>query len=100
MLTMAEEKAIPYSIEAEEAVIGSILVDAECINEVIDTLTPKDFFTTDIIAVYEAMVSLKIRGEEIKQITTGMELQRLNKPGLITYLTHVISVKPTHLHIK
>lgn len=97
---MADERAIPYSIEAEEAVIGSILVDAESINEVIDTLTPKDFFSADTITVYETMVSLKGRGEEINQITVGMELQRLNRPGLITYLLHVVSITPTHLHIK
>ncbi|MBU0778195.1 hypothetical protein KKF82_08045 [Patescibacteria group bacterium] len=97
---MAQERAIPYSLEAEEAVIGSILVNAESINEVIDILTPKDFFTEDTASIYKVMVALKARDEEISEISVGMELQILNKPGLIAYLSHTISVVPSPLLIK
>ncbi|GAI60627.1 unnamed protein product, partial [marine sediment metagenome] len=97
---MAEEKAIPYSIEAEEAVIGSILVDANSINDVVDILGPKDFFAEDTSSIYKVMVSLKERGVSIDQITVGIELGRFNKPGLIAYLSYIVSVVPTSLHIK
>ena len=97
---MTEERAIPYSIEAEEAVIGSILVDAESINKVIDILGPKDFFAEDTASIYKVMVNLKERGETIDQITVGIELGRFNKPGLIAYLSYLVSVIPTSLHIK
>jgi len=97
---MAEERAVPYSAEAEEAVIGSILVDAESINEVIDTLTPKDFFGENTALIYKTMTNLKAGGEDINQITIGMELQKFNKPGLIAYLSYIVSITPSPLHIK
>jgi len=96
---MAETLAIPFSVEAEEAVLGSILIDAGCINEVIDVLGSKDFFSEDTADIYKAMVGLREKGIEINQITVGTELQRFNKPGLIAYLSHCISVTPTSLDI-
>jgi len=97
---MVEERAIPYSVEAEEAVIGSILVDAESINEVVDILVPTDFFGEDTSGIYKIMLGLKERGVSIDQVTVGIELGRFNKPGLIAYLSYVVSVIPTSLHIK
>lgn len=96
---MAEVMTVPRSLEAEEAVLGSILIDAERISEVIDVLNPKDFFYEDASIIYKTMVNLKERGVEPNQIAIGAELQRFNKPGLIVYISHCISITPTSFDI-
>lgn len=97
---MAQQIAIPYSIEAEEAVLGSILIDSECINEVIDLLTPKDFFGERNRRIYKIMVDLNGRGNKVDQISVGIELQRFNEPGEIAYLSWLIAQTPTSLDVK
>ena len=42
---MAEEKSPPYDIEAEEAVIGSLLIDPDAILKIAPSLKPEDFFS-------------------------------------------------------
>lgn len=96
---MVEEKAIPFSLDAEEAVVGSILIDPECINEVIDTLGPSDFLHEYTRDIYKVMVELKGKGIDANQITVGSELQRFGKTGLIAYLSHCISITPTSIDI-
>jgi len=97
---MAQQIAIPYSREAEEAVLGSILIDGECINEVIDLLTPKDFFSERNRRIYKIMVDLSGRGDKVNQISVGAELQRFNEPGEIAYLSWLVSQTPTSLDIR
>lgn len=96
---MVEKAAIPFSIEAEEAVLGSILIDAESIYEVIDILGTKDFFDEYTADIYKAMVGLYERGEKVNQITIGHELDRLNKSALISYLLRLVAITPTSLDI-
>lgn len=79
--------------------MGSILIDGECISKVVDALGYKDFFSDDNAAIYKAMVDLYERNETIDQITVGSELGKLNKPGLIAYLSHLIGNCPTSLHV-
>lgn len=93
---------IPKSQEAEEAVLGSILIDGECINEVIDTLSPKDFFYEQNQWLYESMVNLKERGEGVNQITITQELHRrgkLDECGGAARLSYLLSICPTSLDI-
>ena len=55
---MAEEKLPPHDIEAEEAVIGSLLIDPEAILKVAVSLKPEDFFSETNQAIYQACFSL------------------------------------------
>lgn len=97
---MPEQGAIPYSLDAEEAVIGSILLASESISNVIDILTPHDFISEDTSSIYKIMVGLRARNVKINQVTVGNELRMLNKLGLIAYLSHTITATPTHYDIK
>jgi len=85
-------------MEAEEAVLGSILIDGKNINDVIDILEPKDFFHEDCRNIYKIMVNLNERRDGINQITVGIELQKFENPG-IAYLSHLISIVPTSIDI-
>ena len=96
---MAELLDIPFSMEAEEAVIGSILIDGECISEVIDILSPNDFMHEDCRNIYKIMVELKDGGEGINQITVAVRLQKFAEPG-VAYLSYLISMTPTSMDVK
>ncbi len=100
---MAQEKSPPRDIEAEEAVIGSLLIDPEAILKVAIFLKPEDFFSETNQQVYQACLSLYQRNEVINQITVAHELMRQNRleqVGGAAYLSHLISIVPTSLHIE
>ena len=100
---MAQEKLPPHDIEAEEAVIGSLLIDPEAILKIAISLKPGDFFEESNQLVYQACFSLYQRNEVINQITVAHELMRqgkLEQIGGAGYLSHVISIVPTSLHIE
>jgi len=102
---MAESKLPPHDIEAEEAVIGSLLIDPEAILKVAAFLKPEDFFDETNQAIYQACLSLYQRPENevINQITVAHELMRQNRLeqiGGAAYLSHLISIVPTSLHVE
>ena len=100
---MAQEKLAPHDIEAEEAVIGSLLIDPDAILEVAGFLEPQDFFGEAGQPIYRACLSLYQRNEVINQISVAHELMRqdrLEQIGGAAYLSHLISTVPTSLHVQ
>jgi replicative DNA helicase len=98
---MAEEKLPPHDIEAEEAVIGSLLIDPEAILKVAVSLKAEDFFSETNQVIYQACLALYQRNEVINQITVAHELMRqdkLEQIGGAAFLSHLISNVPTSLH--
>jgi replicative DNA helicase len=99
---MAQEKSPPYDIAAEEAVIGSLLIDPEAILRV-GGVSGSDFFDETNQAIFEACYSLFQRSEVINQITVAHELMRqgkLEQVGGAAYLSHLISIVPTSVHVE
>ena len=81
---MYEERLQPHNIEAEEAVIGSLLIDGEAILKVAGRLNPQDFYRDRNSYCYEACVALFERREAINQVTVTNELnlkERLEMPS-------------------
>jgi len=100
---MVQEKSPPTDIGAEEAIIGSLLIDPDAILKVATFLKPEDFFSETNQWVYQACFSLYQRNEVINQITVAHELMRqdrLEQIGGAAYLSHLISIVPTSLHIE
>jgi len=100
---MAEEKLPPHDIEAEEAVLGSLLIDPEAILKVAVSLKAEDFFSETNRVIYQACFSLYQRSEAINQITVAHELMRqdkLEQIGGAAFLSHLISNVPTSLHVE
>jgi replicative DNA helicase len=73
------ERLPPHDIEAEEAVIGSLLVDGEALDRIEDFLRPEDFFREALRWSYEACLALADRREAINTITVAHELERLGR---------------------
>jgi len=100
---MAEGKLPPHDIEAEEAVIGSLLIDPDAILKVAVSLKPEDFFSETNRVIYQACLALYQRNEVINQITLAHELMRqdnLEQIGGAAFLSHLISNVPTSLHVE
>ncbi len=49
------DKLLPHSIEAEQGVLGSLILDPEAIAEIIDTLSPDDFYRDAHACIYRAI---------------------------------------------
>ena len=100
---MYAEKLLPHDIEAEEAVIGSLLIDGDSIMRVTSFLKPEDFYREKNRFCYEACLDLFRRGEAINQVTVSHQLaiqEHLEPLGGSAYLSHLISAVPTSVHIE
>lgn len=104
---MNGEKLPPHNIDAEEAIIGSLLIDGTAIYKIATLLEQSDnksaFYSEQNAWIYDACVSLYKHDEAINQISVAEELDRqgkLEKCGGAAYLSHLISICPTSLDIK
>ena len=100
---MNGEKLPPRDTDAEEAVIGSLLIDGAAIYKIAVLIKPSDFYGERNSQIYGACLSLYQRSEAINQITVAQELDRQDKLeacGGAAYLSHLISIVPTSLDIE
>ena len=72
-------KVPPHDLEAEQAVIGSMLTDKEAVISAIETLTDDDFYREDNKIIYSAIMNLYNRGDAIDIITLKAELSSMGK---------------------
>ena len=98
------QKLPPHDIDAEEAVIGSLLIDGAAIYKIINLLPDADYFYLERNKwLYSACLELEKRDEAINQITAAQELNRqkkLEECGGAAYLSHLVSIVPTSLDIE
>ncbi len=100
---MLTERLPPHDIEAEEAVIASLLVDSEAIYKVAAILQPDDFFREKNAWAYEACFALWERNETINEVTVGHELarrDRLEQIGGLAYLSRLVTELPTPIGVE
>jgi len=100
---MTTDRLPPHDIEAEEAVLGSLLVDSGAIYKIATVVTPGDFYREKNLWVYQACFDLYERNEAIDQVTVAHELSRaarLEAVGGAAYLSHLVSNVATSVHIE
>ena len=98
---MYAEKLLPHDLEAEEAVVGSLLIDGDSFLRVVPLIKPEDFYRDKNQICFAACVSLFQRSEAIDQVTLARELSRTNQldvVGGMAYLSHLVSITPTSAH--
>lgn len=91
----------PNSTEAEEAVLGSVMINPDSFAMVSGFLSPQDFYIVRNGWVWEAMIALDARGDDIDNITVVHELRDMGKLELVgnsAYITSLINNTPTHVH--
>lgn len=92
------EKQLPCNIEAEKAVLGSLVIDPQAITQVADVLKPSDFYRSSHRLIYSAILSLYARREPADYITLCDELERddnLENAEGASYITSLIGEVPT-----
>lgn len=93
----------PHSVESEQSILGSILLDKDAIITVTETIKPGDFYKEAHKIIYECMLSLSNKGEPIDLITLTEELKNqgyLNDVGGISYITSLSTIVPTTSNVK
>src|SRR5689334_7255119 len=90
----------PNSTEAEEAVLGSLLINPDCYLD-LTFLSANDFFIVRNGWIFGAIQALYNRGEAIDNLTVIEELERagnLEQVGGSAYITRLINNTPTHVN--
>jgi replicative DNA helicase len=96
-------KLPPQNIEAEQSVLGAILIENESINKVIEILTSDDFYREGHRKIFDALISLSERDEPADLITLTNELQKmdqLDSIGGASYIASLIDFVPTAANIE
>ena len=91
-------KVPPQDIEAEQAVVGSMLTDQDAVVAAIETLKPEDFYREDNKIIYEAILNIYNRAEPIDIITLKSELSSMGKldaVGGLEYIAQLPDKVPT-----
>ena len=96
-------KQLPHSVEAEQAVLGSMLIDARCVPEVIDQLRPDDFYVKQNREIYETIYSMFNYSLTIDPVTV---LENMKQNGVYDentsrgYLLQLMDTTPTAANVK
>jgi len=94
---------VPSNIEAEQAVLGALLIDPDAIVKVVPILHVEDFYLEKHAWIFEAIFALHERREPIDFLTVVAELERrgkLSDVGGAAYITALINAVPTAIHIE
>ena len=97
------DRAAPHDREAEQYVLGSLLLDRDAIYKVADSLATADFYVARHQRVYAAALALLERRERIDPLTIQMELARreeLDRVGGAAYLRELAGLVPTAVEIE
>ncbi|MCS7283293.1 MAG: replicative DNA helicase [Anaerolineae bacterium] len=97
------EKTIPCDIEAEEAVLGALLIDPDALYRVAPFLRPEDFYLQKHGWIYEAILALHDRREPVDYITLRNELEArglLEEIGGPAYIARLMDAVPTAINVE
>ncbi len=96
-------RQLPHSVEAEQAVLGSMLIDPRCVPEVIDKLRPEDFYLRQNIEIYETIYSMFNYSLTIDPVTV---LENMKQNGYYDenlsrgYILQLMDTTPTAANVK
>jgi replicative DNA helicase len=97
------ERLPPHNLEAEQSLLGSLLIDRDAIIRVASFIKPDDFYHQANGLIYRAIFDLYNRREPTDFITLSDELGRrdqLDQVGGIAYLTALLNAVPTAVHVE
>ena len=94
-------KRTPYSAQAEQAVIGSLLIDPRCIPEVLDKLKADEFYLKRNRDIYETVYAMFAYGQTIDPVTVldQMKVRGVYEDNLENYMAEVMRMTPTAANV-
>ncbi|MCW2278229.1 replicative DNA helicase [Heliophilum fasciatum] len=93
----------PQNVEAEQSVLGSMLLDAEAVNRAMELLKPEDFYKEAHQLIFRHLVALSQRNQPIDLVTVTEALRQssdLERVGSIPYLIELGNVVPTSANVE
>ncbi len=102
-MVAAVDRLPPHNLEAEQSVLGSILLDRDSVIRVAPFLKPEDFYQPANGQIFKAITELYDRREPTDVVTLTAELKRrgtIDQVGGAAYLAELIEVVPTSVHIE
>lgn len=93
---------LPYSREMEEAVLSSVLIDADCYYDIAQVVEASDFYLQQHVWIWEALGSLSEKHQPVDLVTVSDELDRrgrLGDSGGTAYLTGLVSKFTSSLNV-
>lgn len=100
---LMEERQVPYSIEAEQAVLGSIMKDSESLGDAAEILSEDDFYLSSNKYIFRAVMQLFNENKAIDFVTVAEALKtsgKLEAAGGIENLKTLINSVPTTQHVE
>ena len=88
----------PHNLEAEESVLGAVMLSSDAANAVMDKLNPEDFYVPAHQAIFESITQLYNGNQPIDVVTVSDLLRRseeLDRVGGVMYLTELMERVPT-----
>lgn len=98
-----QDRVPPQNIEAEQSVLGAMLIDKNAVNTVTESLMPEDFYREAHRVIYSSMLTLHSKSEPVDMVTVVDDLKKQNKledVGGIAYITLLANVVPTAANVK
>lgn len=102
-MVLAVDKIPPQSIEAEQSVLGSMIIEKEAIFSAAELLRDSDFYRTAHQKIFRAIAVLSEKGEPVDLVTLADELQRrhsLEDAGGTAYLSALAGAVPTAANVQ
>ncbi|MDP4108560.1 MAG: replicative DNA helicase [Bacillota bacterium] len=97
-------RKVPYSMEAEQAVLGAMLIDPACVPEVIERINPSDFYIDENRAIFETIYSMfSTSGKKVDPVTVLEELKVAgvyDHSGGSAYIMQLMDVTPTAANVR
>lgn len=100
---LIEERDLPFNMEAEQAVVGSALRDAQSVGDAAELLKPEDFYFKANRYIFEAVMDLFNSDGKIDFVTVSNLLKqkgRLEAVGGVDYLKKLVESVPTTQHVR
>jgi replicative DNA helicase len=100
---LALDKIPPQNIEAEQSILGAILLENEALSKVLEILSPEDFYRESHRKIFNVMLDLFDKNEAIDLITVTDALKRSNNldaVGGVTYLSSLVAQVPTSANVR
>ncbi|MBC5805541.1 MAG: replicative DNA helicase [Candidatus Eremiobacter antarcticus] len=88
----------PQNLEAEQAILGSLMVDRELVPIVSEIVQKSDFYAPHHATIYDALTALYERGEPIDKVSVSEELSRrklLDEVGGVEFISQLLNAVPT-----
>ena len=95
-------RQMPHSLEAEQAALGAMLIDADCIKDVMDKLQPEDFYIQQNRDIFETIYTMFSYSRPIDGVTVAEEMQKngtFDEGATRNYLVQLIEVTPTSANV-